>query len=99
MTNPINMAVYGITWFHLCSLCRFGRLSRNLPILSACSLWWIGAAGYGVWLWSAYDRHKIRVVFRRLKADGNMLTVTAATTTTEEKEPGEKVFAGEDVKW
>ena len=99
MTNPINMAVYGITWFHLCSLCRFGRLSRNIPILSGCLMWWIGAVGYGLWLWSAYDKHKILAVFRQLKADGNMLTVTAATTATGEKEPGEKVFAGEDVKW
>ena len=61
-------------------------------------MWWIGAVGYGVWLWSAYDKHKILAVFRRLKADGNMLTVTAATTTTEEKEPGEKVFAGDASK-
>lgn len=99
LTNPANLAVYGVTWFYLCSLCRFGRLSRNIPILSGCLIWWIGAVGYGVWLWSAYDRHKILAVFRQLKADGNMLTVTAATTATGEKEPGEKVFAGEDVKW
>ena len=98
LTNPVNLAVYGITWFHLYSLCQFGRLYRNVPILSGCFLWWMGAIGYGIWLWSAYDRHKIPVVFRQLKADGNMLTVeTAAEAGTEGQ--AEKTFTGEAVKW
>lgn len=78
LTNPLNLAVYGITWFHLYSLCQFGRLSRNIPVLSGCLLWWLGAIGYGVRLWSAYDRHKIPAVFRQLRADGNRLMVTTA---------------------
>ncbi|MDE5931213.1 MAG: hypothetical protein K2H40_01845, partial [Lachnospiraceae bacterium] len=97
LTNPINLAVYGITWFHLYSLCQFGRLFKNIPILSTCFLWWIGAVGYGIWLWRAYVRHKVPMVFWALKADGNMLTVS--TAETDEGEGPEKTFAGEDVKW
>ena len=99
LTSPVNLAVYGITWFHLYSLCQFGRLSRNIPVLSGCPMWWLGAIGYGVWLWSAYDRHKIPAVFQQLKADGNRLTVTTAVKPAMAGDWSEKVFAGEDVKW
>lgn len=97
-TRPFNLAVYGITWFHLYSLCQFGRLYRNVPILIACFLWWLSVFGYGIWRFASYDRHKIPVVFRRLKADGNMLTAMTAAETGAEKQV-EKTFAGEAVKW
>lgn len=98
LTNPVNLVVYGITWFHLYSLCQFGRLYKNVPILFVCFLWWMGMLGYGIWRFAAYDRHKIPAVFRCLKADGNMLTAIAATETGA-KEQVEKTFAGEAVKW
>ena len=55
-TRPVNLVVYGITWFHLYSLCQFGRLHKNIPILLACMVWWIGVVGYGFYLWICYSR-------------------------------------------
>lgn len=55
-TRPVNLILYGVTWFHLYSLCQFGRLRRNIPILFLCLAWWIGAACYGLFLWNCYQR-------------------------------------------
>ncbi len=56
MTRPINLVFYGISWFHLYSLCQFGNLRKNVPILFLCLLWWIGAVGYGLYLWICYSK-------------------------------------------
>ena len=48
----------GISWFHLYSLCRFGRIHRNVPILFLCLLWWVGAMIYGLWLWRSYEKNR-----------------------------------------
>ena len=55
-TRPINLFFYGISWFHLYSLCQFGRLHKNIPILLLCLLWWIGVMGHGFYLWICYSR-------------------------------------------
>ena len=55
-TRPANLVVYGITWFHLYSLCQFGRLHKNIPILLACLVWWIGVVVYGLYLWICFSR-------------------------------------------
>ncbi len=55
-TRPANLVIYGITWFHLYSLCQFGRLHKNIPILLACLVWWIGAVVYGLYLWICFRR-------------------------------------------
>lgn len=55
-TRPVNLILYGVTWFHLYALCQFGRLHKNIPVLFLCLVWWIGAAGYGFSLWSYYQR-------------------------------------------
>jgi len=94
-TRPLNLIVYGITWFHLYSLCQFGGLYKNVPILFACFLWWMGVLVYGIWRFSVYDRHKIPAVFRRSETDKNMLA--AAVTGTGGQV--EKTFSGETVKW
>ncbi|MCM1175536.1 MAG: hypothetical protein NC341_10855 [Blautia sp.] len=114
MTRPLNLAVYGITWFRLYSLCQFGGIYKNAPVLFVCFLWWLGVLGYGLRLWIKYDRHKIPMLFRRLAADGNMLTAAAGAATgkvetaareteTEVKETevgqAEKTFAGDTIKW
>ena len=55
-TRPVNLVVYGITWFHLYSLCQFGRLHKNIPVLLACLIWWIGVMTYGLYLWICFNR-------------------------------------------
>ena len=55
LTTPVCVLFWGISWFHLYSLCRFGRLHKNLPILFFCLLWWIGAVIYGFRLWRSYE--------------------------------------------
>lgn len=57
-TRPLNLILYGISWFHLYSLCQFGRLHRNVPVLLLCLVWWIGVMVYGFYLWICYSRQK-----------------------------------------
>lgn len=100
-TRPLNLIVYGITWFHLYSLCQFGRLHKNIPVLCCCIVWWAGTFGYAIRLWLNYNRHKIPAVFRALRADENMLTIAEAETDggAETGAGAEKSFTGEDVRW
>ena len=74
ITMPSCVLFMGISWFHLYSLCRFGRLYKNIPILLFCLLWWIGAVVYGLKLWNAYKRNRCKVLFDDLIIeDGEML--------------------------
>ena len=66
ITTPGCVVFMGISWFHLYSLCRFGRLHKNIPILLLCLLWWIGAVIYGLKLWSAYKRNGRMILFTDL---------------------------------
>lgn len=68
-TRPVNLFFYGVTWFHLYSLCQFGRLHKNVPILLLCLVWWMGNIGYGIYLWLCYDRRKSQAALREMKAD------------------------------
>ncbi len=58
-TRPVNLIFYCISWFHLYSLCQFGRLYRNIPVLLLCLVWWIGITVYGFYLWICYSRKKL----------------------------------------
>ena len=66
ITMPGCVLFMGISWFHLYSLCRFGRLYKNIPILAFCLLWWIGAVVYGLRLWNVYKRNRCKVLFDEL---------------------------------
>lgn len=66
LTRPVNLVLYWLSWRHLCSLCRYGRLYRNVPVLAACLLWWLGAIGYGLWLWGRYKKGRCPSVFHKL---------------------------------
>lgn len=66
LTRPVNLALYWLSWHHLCALCRYGQRYRNVPVLAAGVLWWIGATGYGLWLWGRYKRGRCPVVFGRI---------------------------------
>lgn len=72
-TRPVNLLFYGISWFHLYSLCQFGRLHKNIPVLLACLVWWIGTIGYGLYLWLCYSRksslHKLGIGVSEIKAE------------------------------
>ena len=73
ITTPGCVLFMGISWFHLYSLCRFGRLYKNVPILLFCLLWWIGAIIYGLRLWRAYRRNQNEILFEELTVkDGQM---------------------------
>lgn len=79
LTRPVNLALYWLSWHYLCALCRYGQPGRNLPVLAACLLWWLGAIGYGLWLWGRYKKGRCPVVFRRLlvREKGLVLAGTA----------------------
>ncbi len=66
LTRPVNLVLYWLSWRHLCSLCRYGRLYRNVPVLAVCLVWWLGAIGYGLWLWGRYKKGRRSAVFRKL---------------------------------
>lgn len=66
LTRPLCLLVWGITWFHLYSLCRFGRLYKNIPILAACGLWWLGVLVYGVALWRSYCKKAVLKVYDKI---------------------------------
>lgn len=68
-TRPINLIMYGVTWFHLYSLCQFGRLYKNIPVLALCLVWWIGNIGYGLYLWICYSRRKSAAAFYEMKTE------------------------------
>lgn len=41
LCHPICLAMMGVSWYFLYSLCQFGRLHKNLPILLACMAFWL----------------------------------------------------------
>ena len=63
LTRPVCVFFMGISWYHLYSLCRFGRLHKNVPILFVCLLWWIGVMVYALKLWRTYKRYNYEVLF------------------------------------
>lgn len=115
LTNPVNLAIYWISWHHLCFLCRYGRPSRNIPILALCFFWWVCAIGYGLWLWRRYEKGGCQVVFSRLLSqekglvlaatEGNDLTDSVLTETVKnDKGPagepiGVKAAVGQSIRW
>lgn len=99
LTRPFQVSVYCITWYYLYLLCQFGGIAGKAPVLFCCFGWQLGALCYGLWLWRVYNRHKMPVVFRSLRADGNLLAVSEGDTAEEAAIRTEKVFAEKDVKW
>lgn len=67
LTKPTCVLFMGISWYHLYSLCRFGRLHKNVPILFVCLLWWITAVVYGLRLWRSYKRNRQEILFKELE--------------------------------
>lgn len=39
--HPVFLAVYGIAWYHLRALCRYGGRRSHLPVLAVCSLFFL----------------------------------------------------------
>lgn len=37
ISNPVFLIIYAVFWFHLYSLCRFGRMAKNIPVLLLCT--------------------------------------------------------------
>ena len=54
-SNPLFLVIYGIAWFHLYSLCQYGRVRKNLPVLVVCAVLFMGYLIYG-----AVSYHKYR---------------------------------------
>lgn len=67
LTRPACVIFMGTSWYHLYSLCRFGRLHRNVPILFVCLLWWIAAVVYGLRLWRSYKRNRQEILLKELE--------------------------------
>ena len=92
ITSPGCVLFMGISWFHLYSLCRFGRLYKNIPILSVCLLWWIGTIVYGLGLWNAYKRNRRKVLFDELAIEDKEMILKGKDTVTER-------FSEKHIKW
>lgn len=102
LTRPVNLVLYWLSWRHLCSLCRYGRLYRNVPVLAACLLWWLGAIGYGLWLWGRYKKGRCPAVFHKLLPQERGLALAVSGSgegwTNTELTENEK-FPETSVKW
>ena len=104
LTTPGCVLFMGISWFHLYSLCRFGRLYKNIPILLLCLLWWIGAVVYGIKLWYSYERRRRILMFEELiSEDGEICLRTnhernADGDATQDNIVTEK-FSEQQIKW
>ena len=104
LTTPGCVLFMGISWFHLYSLCRFGRLYKNIPILLLCLLWWIGVIVYGVKLWYSYERCRRILLFEELIAeDGEVflrvnLEKNAGGNVLQDNIVTEK-FSEQQIKW
>lgn len=46
--RPLALLLGGIMWFHLYSLCQFGRVRKNVPVLFACGMFFLVL--FFVWL-------------------------------------------------
>ena len=104
ITTPGCVVFMGISWFHLYSLCRFGRLHKNIPILLLCLLWWIGAIVYGLKLWLSYEQNSQRLLFGELTVeDGKMLfqgnLEGSASVDSEQDSPITEKFSEQQIKW
>lgn len=42
VTSPIFLIVYGISFYELYTLCKFGRVNHNIIILFLCMLFFLG---------------------------------------------------------
>ena len=104
ITTPGCVVFMGISWFHLYSLCRFGRLHKNIPILLLCLLWWIGAIVYGMKLWLSYEQNSQRLLSGELTVeDGAMLfqgnLERNASENTERDSTVTEKFSEQQIKW
>lgn len=100
LTRPPCLAVFWVSWHFLRSLCWYGRLGRNVPILICCLLWWLCAVGYGLWLYKGYSRGgrdgEEPPVFRTLLPDREGLTLAGTDGQGGQRE---ETITGASVKW
>ena len=104
ITTPGCVVFMGISWFHLYSLCRFGRLHKNIPILLLCLLWWTGAIVYGLKLWFSYEQNSQRLLFGKLTVeDGKMLfqgnLEGGISESTKQDSAVTEKFSEQQIKW
>ena len=41
LTHPFCLILYAVSWFHVWSVCKYGRLAKNLPVLAVCLALWL----------------------------------------------------------
>lgn len=99
LTRPVNLVLYWISWYSLCSLCKYGRLYRNVPVLAVCLLWWLGAIGYGFWLWGRCKKGRCSVVFHKLLPQERGLVLAASGSGEEPGRQGVEKIPEGSVKW
>lgn len=97
LTRPVSLALYWLSWRYLCSLCKYGRLYRNVPVLAVCFLWWLCAIGYGLWLWRRYKKGMCPAVFHKLlpQERGLALAESGSEEEPERAEPTKEKGAAE----
>ena len=104
ITTPGCVVFMCVSWFHLYSLCRFGRLHKNIPILLLCLLWWIGAVVYGLKLWRSYEGNRRRSLFEELIVEEGEMFLRrnperyAGENTKQDRTVTEK-FSERQIKW
>ncbi len=71
MVNPLFLIVYGVFWFHLYSLCQFGRVAKNIPVLLGCAVFFL-----------LYLIVYVALIFRYQKNAGKKVLEAAEQTET-----------------
>lgn len=109
LTRPACLLFYWLSWHHLCDLCWYGRLYRNVPVLTICFLWWLCAIGYGFWLWSRYKKGRCPLIFHEMLHPQKGLVLSAGTEMTESAGGAEgasgaggeniRVISADSIKW
>lgn len=73
LTHPFCLILYAVSWFHVWSVCKYGRLAKNLPVLAVCLALWL------IWLVRLLlGLHRLRrngtdVLYNRAETEGERI--------------------------
>ena len=88
LCSPWFLGVYCLAWFCLCRLCRYGGVRRNLPVLMACGLFFLGCLFVYLIERSLYKRNSTQEIFGELWLKDNQVKLPDGTE-----------FDYEEIRW
>lgn len=65
----------GITWFHVCSLCQYGRIKKNVPVLAVCAVIFLILFLRFLLSCTKYRKNSLPFIYREFSVEGEQLTV------------------------